>query len=334
MRIAIGIGAFIGGLLAVLILLLMFRAFDQDVALVLGAADGKNIDVLSAVILPLVSTFFGAAAGSYYTYKLQVVTKRAEQESNEVTLVRQVYLALESQLIDLGGLKRAIVIPFASETLRFLDMPVAIGHTGVSERINHDVSLPLIRYHSVDTLQKVRLAEKSYLNVVEIYKSYHELSASYKKALRDGGIHMNDICSLRFKASVAGGEAIAQMYVVGEALIEMLDSAIFDIDEVLDGLTEFYKNNYKSTENRMLRSQRIDSEDKVFIKSAPPYFADLNELMDACGYEPKYFDPLTNDPKPLRKLAQTNWERSEYPKPLRFRILFYSASASGNQALD
>ena len=312
MKIAIWIGAFLGGLFSFLVLFLVFRAFDQDVAVILGSSDGEAIDLLSGVILPLISTFAGAGAGSYYTYRLQIRTRRNEQEEVEVNLMRQVYLALESQLFDLGGLKRAIVIPFASEKLRFLDMPVAVGHTGVSERVNHDISMSLIRYDAIDTLQKIRLAEKSYLNVIAIYDSYRELNALYKKNLRDGGIRMNDVCSLRYKASVAGGEAVAQMYVIGEALIEMLDSAILDISQVMNELTGFYKKNYKKSIKRMLGSLKIEAQEAIFIKTVPPFFVNLEEVMEACGYEPTYFDPETHDPKPIRKLARSNWNAYEY----------------------
>lgn len=319
MKFAVGIGAFIGGLLSVLVLVLVMRAFDHDAVLVFGTADGKSIDVLAGVILPLVSTFAGAAAGSFCTYLFQVKNQRVEQESQEVTLVRQVFLALESQLSDLGGLKKVMVLPHSKDKLRFLNMPSAIGYTGVSERVNHDISLPLIRYRRVETLQRVRLAEKGYLNVIAVHQSYNELSAAYKKALREGGVNLNDICTFRFKTALVGGEAIAQMYVVGESLVELMDSAISDISQVLAELSSFYTENYKNAEHRMIVSVPLDSADEIFAKSEPPYFSDLDEVMEASGYEPKYFDPATNDPRPSRRLAKLSWLSSDYKSPTRCR---------------
>jgi len=323
MKFAVGVGAFIGGLLSVLVLVLVMRAFDQNAVLMFGNADGGSIDLLAGVILPLVSTFAGAAAGSFCTYLFQIRSQRVEQENLEVTLIRQVFLALQSQLFDLGGLKKAIVIPFSSDKLRFLNMPAVLGHTGVSDRINHDVSLPLIRRNNVETLQKVRMAEMCYLNVIAVHRSYNELSLSYKKILREGGINLNDVCSFRLKTAVAGGEAIAQMYVVGESLIDLMDSTISDISGVLDELSAFYTKNYKSAENRMLLSQPIASAEDIFQKTIPPFFRDLDEMMEASGYEPKYFDPAKNDPKPLRRLARSTWDAFDYKIPLACRFTLH-----------
>ena len=312
MRFSVGVGAFLGGLFSVLILMLVFRAFDGDAVILFGTADGKSIDILSGIVLPLVSTFAGAAAGSFFTYKFQIKNQRVEQENRDVALIRQAFLALQSQLFDLGGLKKAIVIPLASQKLRFLDMPSVLGHTGVTDRVNQDVSQPLIRHNSVEVLQKVIMAEMSYFNVIAIHRSYEALSATYKQALRNGGVGLNDICSFKFKVSKVGGEVVAQLYVTGEGLIELLDSAIVDIAEVLDELSAFYTKHYKSAENRMLVSNPIESAEDVFEKTIPPFFCDLNEMMDASGYEPRYFDPATNDPKPLRRLAKSDWRDCGY----------------------
>lgn len=305
MKLAVLVGAFLGGLFSVLILILLIRAYDQDAVLVWGAIFEKKIDVWTAIILPLVSTFAGAAAGSYFTYRLQTKIKKAEEEYREVYLMRQTCLALEAQLEDLGGLKRSLISPFDKDLLRFLNMPAVVGHTGVSERINNDVSIPLIRLNRPDILQKARMAEKTYLNAISVHGSYQELSREYKRRLREGGINLNDISSFRYKTALVGAEIIAQMYTVGEALILAVDDGIKDILQVMDDLAECYGQNYKKSENKMIRTIPIESD--VFIRASAPWFKDLNEVMDASGHQPRFHDPFSGESRPIRQLARRNW---------------------------
>lgn len=305
MKVGVLLGAFFGGLFSVLILVLLIRAFDQDAALIWGTIFEKKIDVWTVVILPLISTFAGAAAGSYFTYRLQAKIKNSEEEYREVYLMRQTCLALEAQLQDLGGLKKSLISPVAEDVLRFLNMPAVVGHTGVSERINNDVSIPLIRLNRPDILQKARMAEKTYLNAVSVHDSYQELSREYKKRLRDGGININDISSFRYKTALAGAEIIAQLYTIGEALILAVDDGLRDIVEVMDDLADCYEKNFKKSVNRMIRTVPIEAD--VFTPTPGPRFKSLEEVMEASGHQPKYHDPFSGEPRPIRKLALPNW---------------------------
>lgn len=312
MKISVFLGNAVGGLLSVLILILVFRAFDHDVEMVLGARDGQDFDLLAAVILPLLSTFFGAWAGSYYTYRLQVGTKAQEIIQREVYLLRHASLALQSQLQDLAGIKKAMVLPYKSDVFRALSMPVTVGSIGVTERVDQDVAIPLIKLSETDLLMRVQFAEKTYLNVIELQQSHHQLSRSYSEKLKAAGVDHFDVSSLAFKTKVVGGAMIAQIYVTGEALIEALDGGIEDVLSALAGLSRVYEEKYSSGKHGFLTVTPFKSSMEVFAKVPPPFIKDVKSLMEMAGYFPKRHDLKTGEAIPIARLAKINWHSPFY----------------------
>lgn len=312
MKVSIFLGSAVGGLLSALILVLIFRAFDHDLDLVLGGGTGQNLDLLSAVILPLLSTFFGAWAGSYYTYRLQVRTKAQEAIQHEVYLLRHASLALQAQLQDLAGIKKTMVLPYKNDAFRALSMPVTVGTNGVAERINQDVAIPLIRLNEAELLMRVQFAEKTYLNVLELQQSHHQLARSYSEKLKAGGVDNFDVSSLAFKTKIVGGAMIAQIYVTGEALINALDGGVEDALAALKGLSRVYDENYKSGQYGFLSVVPFESSAEVFAKVPPPVIKSVKSLMEVAEYFPKYYDPKTDEVIPIARLARSNWRSTFY----------------------
>lgn len=325
MKVSIFLGSAIGGLLSVLILVLVFRAFDHDIDLVWGGGGGQDLDLLTAIVLPLLSTFFGAMAGSYYTYRLQVRTKAQEVIQHEVYLLRHASLALQAQLQDLAGIKKAMVLPYKNDPFRALSMPVTVGTSGVAERINQDVAIPLIRLNETDLLMRVQFAEKTYLNIIEFQQSHHQLAREYSEKLKSGGVDQFDVSSLAFKTKIVGGAMIAQIYVTGEALINALDGGLEDILVALTGLSRVYEENYKSGKYGFLTVKPIKSSAEVFAKVPPPFIKDVKSLMEFANYYPKYFDPKSDDVIPITRLAKVNWKSTFYKGGTR------SSYFSGNE---
>ncbi|OHW40834.1 hypothetical protein [Pseudomonas sp. 06C 126] len=324
MKVSIFLGSAVGGLLSVLILVLVFRAFDHDIDLVLGGSGGQELDLLTTVVLPLLSTFFGAMAGSYYTYRLQVRTKAQEEIQREVYLLRHASLALQSQLNDLAGIKRAMVLPYQDDALRSLSMPVTIGSLGVLERIDQDVAIPLIRLNEADLLLRVQFAEKTYLNTLELQQSHHRLSKEYSQRLSDGGVDQFDISSLSFKTKIVGGAMIAQLYTTGEGLIGALDDGLEDLLAALDGLARVYKEKYSSGKYGFLSVVPFASSVDIFAKVPPPKIKDVKSLMELAGYYSKYYDPASDEVVPIARLAKTDW-RSPFYKGGIWRCYFINA---------
>lgn len=316
MKVSIFLGSAVGGLLSVLILVLVFQAFDHDIDLVLGGGSGQKLDVLAAVILPLLSTFFGAWAGSYYTYMLQVRTKAQEDIKHEVYLLRHASLALQSQLQDLAGIKKTMVLPYKNDLLRALSMPVTVGFVGVAERINQDVAIPLIKLRETELLMRVQFAEKTYLNIIELQQSHHQLSRSYDEKLKSAGVDHFDVSSLAFKTKIVGGATIAQIYVTGEALIDALDGGLEDMLAALKGLSRVYDEKYSSGKHGFLTVTPFKSSAEVFAKVPPPVIRDVKQLMELAGYFPKYYDPETDDEIPISRLAKVDWKSPFYKKAI------------------
>lgn len=321
LKIGIFFGSAIGGVLSVLILVLVFRAFDHDIDLVLGDSDGKKLDVLAAVILPLLSTFFGAWAGSYYTYRLQIRTKANEAIQREVYLLRHASLALQSQLNDLAGIKKCMVLPYKNEMLRALSMPITIGFVGVAERVDQDVAIPLIKLNELDLLTRVQFSEKTYLNILELQQVYHRLSKDYTEKLKAGGVDQFDVSSLAFKTKIVGGAMIAQLYVIGEELIGALDGGLEDVMVALNGLSRVYKEKYSEGQHGFLTVLPFESSAEIFAKVPAPIIKDVNSLMEIAGYYAKYYDPKSDEIVPIARLAKINW-RSPFYKARVFNRYF------------
>lgn len=326
MKVSIFLGSAIGGLLSVLVLVLAFRAFDHDIDLVFGGSGGKDLDVLTAVVLPLLSTFSGALAGSYYTYRLQVRTKGQEAIQREVYLLRHASLALQSQLNDLAGIKKVMVLPYRNDPLRALSLPITIGSVGVTERVDQDVAIPLIKLNEADLLLRVQFAEKTYLNTLELQQSYHQLSKEYSEKLKSNGVDQFDVSSLIFKTKIVGGAMIAQLYVTGEGLIDAVDGGIEDIMAALDGLSRVYKENYSSEQFQFLTVVPFESSAKIFAKVPPPEIKDVKSLMELAGYYPKYYEPGSDEVIPIARLAKINW-RSPFYKAVSTRCYFTNSEA-------
>ncbi|NWC97361.1 hypothetical protein HX869_01355 [Pseudomonas sp. P7779] len=329
MKVSIFLGSAIGGLLSVLILVLAFRAFDHDIDVVFGGGGAQDVDLLTAVVLPLLSTFFGAMAGSYYTYRLQVRTKGHEAVQREIYLLRQASLALQSQLNDLAGIKKVMVLPYRNDSLRALSLPITIGSVGVTERVDQDVAIPLIKLNEADLLLRVQFSEKTYLNTLELQQSYHRLSKEYSEKLKSEGIDQFDVSSLTFKTKIVGGAMIAQLYVTGEALIDALDGGIEDIMTALNGLSRVYKENYSSGQFQFISVVPFESSAEVFAKVPQPIIKDVKSLMELARYYPKYYDPGSDEVIPIARLAKPNW-RSPFYKAVSYRHYVSNAEAQSN----
>lgn len=306
-RITVFLATATGGLLSVFLILFLYLSFKVDIDLLLGAKDGKTISFLSDIFLPLFSTFVGAALGSFFTYKLQAREKSSDFTAKEVYLLQQTFLALEAQLNDLCSIKKAMIYPYRKNKLRFLSLPITLGLSGVSERIDAEVSKPLIRLRESELLTRVRLAEKSYLNAIVMKSEYEALAREYVTALKANGVDQLDVTSLQRKTKAVGGALIAQLYEIGEGFISIVDDTIIEMLQAMAKLSEAYAKAFDPRVHRNLKLE-VSAEDRGLFELVPtPYFKSLSQLMENSGYMPNFHDPRDDETYSITRLARPNW---------------------------
>ncbi|MNV24083.1 hypothetical protein D3C71_1151300 [compost metagenome] len=310
-RSLIFLGAFTGSVCAVLWLMLVVNAFGKDSGLAFGMV-GKELDFTKDILLPLISTFFGAAAGSWYSYRFQLKTKEDESLDKEIALIRQVFLTLQSQFEELSLLKKMVVLVCEDNPIRFLTMPRIIGNFEVTERIDHSVSGPLIRLDKTEALMRVRSAEKSYLNIISIYSVYRGLKERYFDKLKEAGVGEMDMCSLKFKTKIVGTSTMVELYGVGESFVLGLDHALEDFVVALNMLTEILAENYSSKKYRPLILEVTNLD--ILKKVCPPKILSIDQLMENVGHLPKYVDESSGDIFPIITIAKHDWQPCNYVK--------------------
>lgn len=306
------LGAFVGGLLSALILILLYASFKLGVGWYFLSADEKSVGLLADVILPLASTFFGAAAGSYFSYKLQLVTKKEDEVEKEVYMIRKAFLAIEAQLNDLATIKKSVIYPYRNRPLRFIEMPVTVGYSGIIASLDQDIAVPLARLKEAEALNRARFAERYYLNCVAIQNAYEEEIIRYTDKLLAGGVNHLDISSLTKKTRIAGGGTIAQLYSIGEEFIRAVDDAVVDLREVLEIFSSLYNRHYSALKGPGLKIDVAEDSDFIFEKSPPPKISSLAELLELAKYTPKYHDPKSDDSYPVVKLGTRTWKPASY----------------------
>lgn len=314
MKLQTWISAVIGGAFAALILHLLFLSFQADILLLFGIDKTSGVSVLSDIVMPLVSTFIGAAAGAVLVYIFQMTIQRNTQEAHDLETLHQGMLALEAQLSDLSTLKRAVVLPVKDRKLRFLEMPGLIGG-GIEARLPADFALPLIRLKADELIMRCRLAERQYSNAIAVRNSFDGLREEYLTRLRSAGIGQMDVTSLRKKFKVAGAEILSQLYTTAEASIELIDSAIEEVSVAVDQLGELIVDNYPKKKYTRLKLTTLAGAAEVLQATPPPSIGNLKELYELAGYYPQVHDPETDDVYSLFPLARSDWQ-----SPLRTHV--------------
>lgn len=303
----------LGGALVTLILYLVFLSFQVDVAFLFGFDNSSEVSFLSDLVMPLVSTFVGAAVGALLVYFFQLAVQRKIQISNEVEIFNKGILALESQLSDLASLKRMMILPVEDKLLRFMEMPGTAGGS-VEERLPADISLPLIRLKATDLVMRCRMAERQYFNVIALRKDFEAARVVYLDRLSSGGVAHLDVSSLNKKFSLAGAEVIAQLYVFAEGFITQLDGALEDLRVAIDKLSDLFSDAYPKGEYIGVKLEIISQSEYIFSKTAPPKIGGVGELFELAGYFRKIHDPVDDEVYSITRLARRNWSVAAYSR--------------------
>lgn len=306
------VGILVGTLIGLTIPLLFFT-FQSEVNYFLGFEPDTKISFASDVLLPLVSTLVGAAAGSLVAYKLQMVTADRSREAADVENINAALLALEAQLSDLASLKKVMVKPYENDPFRFLNIPIAMG---ARAKVTYPDGLAetLMRYKQGELIMRMRMAERLYENVSVLSGNYEKYREIYLSKLRAAGVGQLDISTFKKKLNAAGAETIGQLYIVAEGFIEQLDDCLIDTKICLDELLSVFVDNFPVGKHRSIRIELIKEADDVLKKCPPPIFSEPKDIFERAGYQRVWHDPVDDEKYSIVRLAKKNWWPTAYLK--------------------
>jgi hypothetical protein len=279
------VGSIVGAATAVIILII----FQQDVADLFGvsSASSSNLSILKDLITPLAASFGGAIAGALTAFKLQNDKESVKREEDEVAALNNSLLALESQLNDLGAIKRQTILNVAQKPIRFLEIRPVTNTEHVTERIDLRMVPGLARLKEAELIQECRLAESRYINVINTLKMRDSIILHIHNSMATAGINTFDSTSLTKTYEILGPNDLAIAYEVTEEYIRILDEALVSVKNAMLKISSIFEKHYKEKGYGSLKIEFPPETEELFRETPPPLIKNVKDLLEKAGHKSK-----------------------------------------------
>lgn len=267
--------------------ILVLISVQVDIGTLFGTSISTptKITLLKDLISPIASALAGAGMGTYFAFQIQNRREEAKLRESEVVSLNMATLALESQMNDLATIKSDALILYQENAMRFIEIPPLIEVERVDERVDMSSVSVLIKLKKTEISQNIRLAQKHYINTINILKRRNSVKTEIDHEIHAAGINIYDNYSINDLYNVIGPNKLALIYKLTEDFIKSLDEAleclIESSEEISGVLTDYYGD--VRTGKAILK---IPGESAfVFEKMRPPVFKDAKELLLAAGHK-------------------------------------------------
>lgn len=279
--------AVITSILVTSLFIVLLIAFQVNVGSLFGFGGIKpaTISLLKDLITPISASFVGAGGGALLAFYFQNKKEERKLKEDEITAINITLLALQAQLNDVAMIKKLTILPVNKSPMRFLEIQQMVGVYHVSDRINMSFSSPLINLKKASLVQKTMVAEKRYLNVINLQKQRDAIKAQITAATQAAGINIFDKFNLNDLYSIIGPNGLAMIYNITENYISMLDDSIISLYEVLQELSEVMSVHYCDVEAGKLKLTLLDEEVELIEKTPQPIIVDEKDLLTQAGHK-------------------------------------------------
>lgn len=269
---------------SIFIVLLIY--FQANINYLFGVeiTDKNSISIVKDIITPLSASLGGASVGALLAFYIQNKKEEKKARESEVMALNLTAFALESQLNDLAMIKKQSVIPLKDSPLRFAQIQPMAALDHVEERVNISFAPALLALKKPDLIQKIKIAEKRYLNVINILKRRDAIKIQVDYATQAAGINIFDKFGLKELYSIIGPNSLALLYRMTEDYILSLDDSIESLMDVGDELSDILLEHYKDVGISKLQLSLPEEEKYILNKMPLPVIANEKDLLIKAGY--------------------------------------------------
>lgn len=241
-----------------------------------SGVSASAISLLKDVGGPITAAFGATIAGAFISYRIQGESVRREELRQEARAYNSAISILSLKLNEIVSYKKAMVVPYQNDPLRFITMPSpAIGEPK-RERAGQLVSELILEYGSYDLLSDLNVAEEYYLSLMDSLRLRFDMVGRHRDRMEGDVAGAGRRIILEDIVRINGVGATIRLYAFSEGLIEVMDDAISKLSKVILDLSAMGAGNLRGRGGKIILIN--DLSDPILTRTCAPHFKDVEHL--------------------------------------------------------